>query len=114
MPDPRLPPGVMRDLGEADAHAAEARRQLVELAKQRGVPPAPPLPNDFEEELITARHDIEELKARATMPSGELSVRAPGGAGVSVRGVSGGQLVAVVSALAVVAVIAAAAWLALR
>ncbi len=102
-----IDPTVRRALGESAAHNAKARELLSDLAMTRGVPPPPaPEPNtDFEEKLITARHDIEELKKAAK--SSQLSVRAPGGSGFRVAGLKGSQLMVILIALAA---IAAWAW----
>jgi len=93
-----IDPTVRKALGESAAHNAEARRLIAELAASRGVPvpPIPPPNNDFEEELITARHDIEELKrglaAKPMASNPEFSLRAPGGSSVRVAGLAGWQV----------------------
>ena len=104
-----IDPTVRRALGESAAHNAKARELLADLATSRGaVPPPAPEPNtDFEEELITARHDIEELKKAAK--SSQLSVRAPGGSGFRVAGIVGWQIMVILVALGA---IAAWAWVA--
>jgi len=81
---PDIDPAVKRALAESMAHNGESRRKLGQLAKLRGVPepPTPDASAEFEKELDTAKHDIEELQraaraARAPLPSEpEASVRA--------------------------------------
>ncbi len=104
-----IDPTVRRSLGEAAAHNAKAREHLTDFATSRGAPPPPaPEPNrDFEEELITARHDIEELQRAAKKSN--LSVRAPGGSSVRIAGLAGWQITIV---LIFCAGLAAWAWVA--
>lgn len=94
-----IDPTVRRSLGESAAHNAKAREMLTDFATSRGaVPPPVPAPNnDFEEELITARHDIEELKKSAR--TSQLSVRVPGGSGIRVAGLIGWQVMVILVAL---------------
>lgn len=101
-----LDPTVRRSLGEAAAHNAKSRELIADFAVSRGGPP-PPAPepnNDFQEELITARHDIEELQRAA---KSQFSVRVPGGSGIRVAGIVGWQIMVILVALAA---IAAWAW----
>jgi len=100
---------VRRSLGESAAHHAKARELITDFASTRGVTPPPaPDPNlDFQEELITARHDIEELQRKAK--SSNLSVRAPGGSSVRIAGLAGWQITIV---LIFSAGLAAWAWVA--
>jgi len=94
-----IDPTVRRSLGESAAHNAKARELIADYATNRGAPPPPvPEPNkDFEEELITARHDIEELQRAAK--SSQLSVRVPGGSGIRVAGLIGWQVMVILVAL---------------
>ena len=94
-----IDPTVRRSLGESAAHNAKAREMLTDFAASRGgvAPPAPEPNKEFEEELITARHDIEELKKAAK--SSHLSVRVPGGSGIRVAGLVGWQVMIILVAL---------------
>jgi hypothetical protein len=97
-----IDPTVRRSLGESAAHNAKTRELITDFATSRGAP-APPAPEpnrDFEEELITARHDIEELQRAAK--SSQLSVRVPGGSGIRVAGLIGWQVMVILVALAAI------------
>jgi len=101
-------PTVRRSLGESAAHNAKARNLITDFASSRGTasPPTPEPNLDFQEELITARHDIEELQKAAR--SSQLSVRA-GANSIRIAGLAGWQVSVV---LIFCAGLAAWAWVA--
>lgn len=110
MADDDIDPTLKRAVTETLEHQREVRESLTALATSRGttVPKPASTLNDFEEELITAKHDIEELKRAAleSRPSLNVSIF---GQRVHVAGVQGGRLVMLVLALALLALAIAVA-----
>ena len=109
MADDDIDPILKRAVAETLGEQRQVREHLTALATSRGTTaPEPPLLRDFEEELITAKHDIEELKRAAmeSRPSLNVSIF---GQRVHVAGIQGGRLIVLVLALALLALAVAIA-----